>query len=119
MFDLDVSLENGYPCFSIKNCDKDGSLVAKRLASSNGGISDTRALEISVDREVDKFYVTDMAEKLVGYYLKHAGGKIDFSTLVMGSVHRAALYTSECLNCPVLPLQFIGFASNWGQASEA
>ena len=110
MFDLTVSTQHGAPFYGLENCDKDGSLVAKRLASVNRGVSDTRRLGIKIDRQVDGAYLNDMAARVVGPYEVHGQGILDSPTLVLGSVHRPTLYVAECLHAPVLPLQFIGFA---------
>lgn len=42
----------GINLFSMANCGKDGAIVAKRLASLNGGVASTRVKTMKIDRVV-------------------------------------------------------------------
>lgn len=104
----------------ISNCDKDGSIVSARIASSVEAVSSTRPIRIKVDRQIDSSYFKDMANRLASYY-SFAGNNslLNSDILVLSSVHRAALYVAEVLHAPLLPLQIISFAKSWEQALEA
>ena len=115
-------LPGGIPLFHAVNTDKDGSLVAARLAGASGGVSDTRALNYNITRFADAAYLPDVAAATAALYaslgptptLTAAGG-----ALVLGSVHRAALYIGEALHAPVLPAQALAFAATLQQACAA
>ncbi len=57
MLDLTIKNLNGLKLFTMGNCGKEGSMVAKRLASLNDGVASTKARHMRVDREVDRFYL--------------------------------------------------------------
>ena len=119
MFDLQTKYSSSKKLIniSINNCDKDGTIVAKRLSSCINCVAPTRSLKIEVDRETDNTYLKDMGNKVVRYYDMAKGGQLlNFKTIVISSVHRAALYFAEVLHAPILPAQFISFASSWYSA---
>ena len=106
--------------FCMSNCDKDGSIVSARLASASGAISSSRPIKIEIDRQTDATYVEDIGNRLASYYIQIDNSKLlDFETLVLSSVHRAALYVAEALHAPILPLQILSFAKTWEQALES
>ena len=92
--------------------------MAKRLTNLNHGVASTRHWKIKVDSEVTPSYIEEMAEKIIRYYCKYSCNNMDWKQLVFGSVHRASLYLAECLNAPVLPVQFLGFSSDWNDADQ-
>lgn len=97
----------------ISNCDKDGTIVSARIASSIGAIYSARPLRIQVDRYTDQTYFTDIGNTLAGYYRIADGNRLlSNKTVVLSSVHRAALYIAESLHAHILPLQLISFARN-------
>ena len=102
--------------------DKDGSLVAARLAGATYGVADTRALNyVNVTRKADAAYFADVAAATTALY-EHAAGPLlvtDGGPLVIGSVHRLVLWAAETLHAPVLPAQAIAFADSWAQACDA
>ena len=101
----------------ISNCDKDGSIVSARLASAIGAVSSTRPLRIDPDRYTDATYFDDIASSLAGYYrLATDDGLLDRDTVVLSSVHIAALYVAEALHAVLLPLQALSFASDLDEA---
>lgn len=117
------------------NADKDGSIVASRVASALGGLanatsssipatSDTRRLYMNPTRMSDANYVEEVADYIVnGLYknLSRAGNNplLGKSTVVLTSVHRYGLYVAEALHAQLLPLQFISFADSWDQIHSA
>ncbi|GLI67349.1 hypothetical protein VaNZ11_011418 [Volvox africanus] len=111
------------------NTDKDGSLVAARVASALSGLSvaatsDVRALSINPTRMADAAYVEDAANYVVNQLygtLAQAGTNplLQKTTLVLSSVHRYGLYVAEALHARVLPLQYISFANSWQQVVNA
>jgi hypothetical protein len=111
--------------------DKDGAIVAARVASALGGrgiraTSDSRAVAVTATRMADAAYVDDVTDFIVDdLYGAFAGaGQVDSpllinDTLVLTSVHRYGLYVAEALHAPVLPLQILSFASSWEQIEAA
>ena len=119
MFDLSFNISEQYSTdyLAINNCDKDGTVVAKRLASCYYKTAPTRHIDINVNRETDELYFHDMAAKSVDYYSQVFHSKlIDYDRVIVASVHPAALYLAEVLHCPLLPAQFISFAKSWSKA---
>ena len=116
------------PYFEAGNGDKDGSIVAARLAGATNGVSDTRQLYYNVTRRGDALYAADVAALVVNSYdnasvlangsnnplLVMQGGAV-----VVSSVHRLALYIAEAMHAPLLPAQVLEFADNWTQACWA
>lgn len=112
-----------------RNTDKDGAIVAARLASALGGLgvpatSDSRDAILDPTRMVDATYVDEVAAFIVddlygGVGLAGSNPLLDSDTLVLTSVHRHGLYVAEALHAPVLPLQFIAFADDWAQVEAA
>ena len=109
----------GIPYWQAANGDKDGSIVAARLAGATSGVSDTRLLATTVTRRADGTYAGDVASLVAALYASAAGPLLNASTLVVGSVHRAALYAAEALHAPVLPAQTLAFADTLEQACAA
>ena len=116
----------GVPYFAAANGDKDGSLVAARLAGAARGVSDTRALAINVSRRADAAYADDVGDLVAGLYagvlardaralLRADAG----APLVVGSVHRAALYVAEALHARLLNAQVLEYADTLAQACDA
>lgn len=113
------------------NTDKDGAMVASRVASALAGLgvpatSDSRGIVLNPTRMADADYVGDVASFIVDELyggLAQAGAPeqtlITTETLVFTSVHRYGLYVAETLHAPVLPLQFISFAEDWDQVAAA
>ena len=99
MFDLIIERRSDSvkPCFlRIDNCDKDGTIVAIRLASCLDGVTPTRSLKIKVDRETDESYLKDMGDAVVKYYdIVKNSRLLNFNTIVISSVHRFALYLRD------------------------
>jgi hypothetical protein len=109
------------PYFSPSNCDKDGSLVAARLASAVRGVSDTRAQALNISRYADASYADQVAELTLSFYKAALSPLLTMrgAPLVVGSVHRVALYLAETLHAAVLPAQTLMFAANVSQACDA
>lgn len=108
------------PRVCISNCDKDGSIVSARLASAIDAVSSTRPLKIRINRYTDSTYFIDIANFLARYYRIAYGSRLlSLQTVVLSSVHRAALYIAETLHAPVLPLQLISFSKNIEQACSS
>jgi hypothetical protein len=113
------------------NTDKDGAIVAARLASALGALgtpatSDSRAATVAPTRMVDAAYRDEVADFLVDDLyggLARVGqpeqGLVGTDTLVLTSVHRYGLYVAEALHARVLPLQLIAFADSWDQVEAA
>jgi len=113
MFDLDYKND----IIKINNCDKDGSIVVKRLASIFGCVAPTRDIKININRETNKNYPQDMGNKLVEYYNFQKGKEIfKKDILILSSVHRFGLYLAEVLHGLILPLQIMAFANSWSTA---
>lgn len=105
---------------NMGNCDKDGAIVAARLASAMGGVSSTRPLEIKPDRYTDQSYFTDIANALALYYRMIPDSHLlDTQTVVLCSVHPAALYIAEVLHAPLLPMQLLSFSQSLKQAQTS
>ncbi len=103
----------------ISNCDKDGSIVSARIASAIGAISSTRPMRICPDRYTDETYVKEIAGSLAEYYGLATGSRLlDLETVVLSSVHRAALYVAEALHAVLLPLQILSFARGHEEARQ-
>ena len=101
-----------------RDCDKDGVIVAARIASCVGAVSPNRPVRIRVDRPTDERIVEDIAAALAGSYGLAAGSPLlDRRTLVLSSVHPAALYVAEVLHAPLLPLQWLSFSETLEQAA--
>ncbi len=101
----------------ISNCDKDGSIVSARIASAIGAVSSTRPMNLHVDRYSDETFFRDMASSLSEYYrLASDSPLVDQRTVVLSSVHRAALYVAESLHAILLPLQLLSFARSHEEA---
>ncbi|MFW6100571.1 MAG: hypothetical protein ACOC90_04235, partial [Bacteroidota bacterium] len=112
-----TSVPGGPIHLNISNCDKDGAIVAARLASAMGGICSARNLEITPDRYTDPNFLDDIANTLTAYYgLASRSPLLDPRTIVLSSVHPAALYIAETLHAPLLPMQVLSFAQNIKQA---
>jgi hypothetical protein len=102
--------------------DKDGSLVAARLAGATHGVADTRALAYTnVSRKADATYLADVAVMTVALYNRAAGPLlvVEDGPIVVGSVHRLVLWAAETLHSPALPAQAIAFADTWAEACDA
>ncbi len=111
--------------------DKDGGIVAARVASALGGLgiaatSDSRGALITPTRMSDGTYVDEVADFVVDDLygaLAQAGapdqGLLGTNTLVLTSVHRFGLYVAEALHARLLPLQFMTFAADWSQVQSA
>ena len=109
-----------YSRICISNCDKDGSIISARLASILGAVSSTRPLSIKIDRQINNSYFKDIGNKLASYYDDlDKSPLLNKKTIVLSSVHRAALYIAEVLHAPLLPLQIISFADSWEQAGKS
>lgn len=130
-FDIKITqvktAQSNFPFLHISNCDKDGSITLKRIASCMGGISDTRDINLSQDNLITKTYFIEIADKFVNQYKKISQDKqnstlqsipLDFSTIVLGTPHRASLYIAETLHCPLLSMQYIGWAKDLDHAAE-
>lgn len=101
----------------VSNCDKEGSIVSARIASAIGAVSSTRPIAISTDRYTDETYFRDIAGSLAEHYrLVTDSSLLDRQTVVLSSVHRAALYVAESLHAILLPLQVLSFARNYEEA---
>jgi hypothetical protein len=108
---------NGIMRLCIAHCDKDGAILSARLASALGGISSPRPLQIRPDRYTDPTFFRDTANALAGLYKLASGSALlNPKTVVLSSVHRAALYIAEALHAPLLPLQLISFSKTIEQA---
>lgn len=104
----------------FRDCDKDGSIVAARLAGATGRISCGRPVEIRVHRHSDAQYFEDLAGVVVGHYRSlPSTALLNSRIVVLGSVHRAALYVAEALHAPLLPLQFLSFSQTLAEAQSA
>ena len=113
------------------NTDKDGAIVAARVASALGGrgipaTSDARAAALTPTRMSDATYADEVATFVVDdLYGRLAGagrpdqGLLTTDTLVLTSVHRYGLYVAEALHARVLPLQVLSFAERWDQVEAA
>lgn len=105
---------------NIGNCDKDGAIVAARLASAMGGVSMTRPLEIKPDRYTDHSYFADIANALALYYRMIPDSPLlSTQTVVLCSIHPAALYIAEVLHAPLLPMQLLSFSQSLKQAQTS
>ena len=111
---FDIKIKNNL--LMIDNCDKDGTLVAKRIASLSGLVAPTRNINIDLNRETDETFAQDMADKLASLYKNSKS--VNKKIIIFSSVHRYALYLAEVLNAVVLPLQIISFAKSWEQAKK-
>ena len=109
----------GVPYYLPFGTGTDGSLVAARLAGASGGVSATRALALNVTRRADAAYAADVAAATVALYASISSPLLDPSTVVVSSVHRAALYAAEALHAPLLPAQALAFAGTLGEACSA
>ena len=114
----------GVAYFQPANGDKDGSLVAARLAGALGGVADTRVLALNVSqRLVDAEYAGDVAAYTASLYAALTPTPTLLAPasapLVIGSVHRAVLYAAEALHAPVLPAQTLAFAATLQQVCDA
>ena len=117
-----ADLPGGVPFFHASNTDKDGSLIAARLAGATRGVSDTRALAYNISRYADAAYAGEAALAAAALYAAAAPSSLTLSLagpLVVSSVHRAALYVAEALHAPVLPAQALAFAATLAQACAA
>ena len=104
----------------IANCDKDGAIVAARIAGAMGGIASGRPLAIRIDRYTDERYFEEMANRLAGYYDRvPPGSLLSDRVVVLSSVHRAALYVAETLHARLLPLQLLSFSRNLNEAMRS
>ncbi|MFT5683365.1 MAG: hypothetical protein ACI8RZ_004296, partial [Myxococcota bacterium] len=113
------------------NTDKDGGIVAARVASALGGLgiaatNDAREAILNPTRLSDATMVDEIATFIVEdlYSNLARAGEADQAllttdTLVLTSVHRYGLYVAEALHAPLLPLQFISFADDWEQVTAA
>jgi len=121
---------NGARFIHPVNTDKDGAIVASRIASALGGLgiaatSDSREASINPTRMADAAYVDDVASFVVNDLygtLAHAGPNsplLGTDTVVLSSVHRYGLYVAETLHARYLPLQFMSFADDWSQVRAA
>jgi|GEM_PF-3472481 len=109
--------------------DKDGALVAARVASALGGLgvpatSDARDAVLDPTRMADETYGEEVAAFVVDDLygrLAQAGNnpQLGTDTVVLTSVHRFGLYVGETLHARVLPLQVISFAEDWSQVEAA
>jgi hypothetical protein len=110
----------GVPFYEPSNTASDGSLVAARLAGASGGVSDTRALPITVTRFADATYAWDVATATAALYAAAAGPLMAANgTVVVSSSHRSALFAAEALHAPLLPAQTLAFAGSFAQACDA
>lgn len=112
----------GLPYFHAQNTDKDGSLIAARLAGASQGVSDTRSLTYNITRFADASYQADVAQFTLSLYNSLPPSPLlvmNSHPLVISSVHRVALYTAEALHAPVLPAQTLAFAQSLSQACSA
>ena len=117
-----ADLPGGIPFFHASNTDKDGSLIAARLAGAARGVSDTRALAYNISRFADASYASEAAAAAAALSAAAAPSSPTLSLagpLVVSSVHRAALYVAEALHAPVLPAQALAFAATLAQACAA
>lgn len=113
------------------NTDKDGSMVASRVASALAAFgvpatSDARAAAVAPTRMSDASYVDEATRFVVDdlYGALAGAGRPDQPllsrrTLVLTSVHRYGLYVAEAMHARVLPLQIISFAEDWAQVEAA
>lgn len=104
------------------NTDKDGSLVAARLAGATFGVADTRALAyVNVSRKADSTYLAAVAAVTTSLYERSASPLlvVEGGPVVVGSVHRLVLWASETLHAQALPAQAIAFADTWGEVCDA
>lgn len=113
------------------NTDKDGAMVAARVASALGALgvaatSDSRAEAITATRMSDATYVDEVTsfvvDDLYGAVAQQGQpeqGLLNGDTLVFTSVHRYGLYVAEALHAPVLPLQVLSFAEGWADVEAA
>ncbi len=110
------------------NGDKDGSIVAARLAGATGGVSDTRALNYppTFTRYADALYFEDVADLTASLYEEASSSSsptnqvlLSNRTVVFGSVHRLVLAAGEALHAPLFPAQVIEFADTWDSACAA
>ena len=122
MHDLVINKNNEKEKFfhiHIKNCDKDGAIVSARLASLLNAVSSLRPLKINPDRYTDHNYFNDIGNKLAKYYSLVKKNKLfSTETIVLSSVHRAALYIAEVLHAPILPMQIISFSRSIKEAQQ-
>jgi len=113
------------------NTDKDGAIVASRVASALGGLgiaatSDARRATLDPTRMSDADYVEEIAafivDDLYGVVARSGAPEqalLTNDTLVLSSVHRYGLYVAETLHARMLPLQLISFADSWEQVVAA
>ena len=113
------------------NTDKDGGIVAARVASALAGlgqpaVSDARRATLDPTRLSDAAYVDEVTafivDDLYGGVARVGEPEqalLTGDTLVLTSVHRYGLYVAEALHAPVLPLQLISFADSWEQVVAA
>jgi len=124
-WDIHSSTLLGVPYYLPAGGDKDGALVAARLAGAARGVCATRELAINVTRRADAAYASDVAARIAALYEAAADGPRALlrlgagAPLVVGSVHRAALYAAEALHAAVLPAQTLAFADTVAQACAA
>lgn len=104
----------------IANCDKDGALVAARLASATSRIAAGRPQQIMVDRFTDPSFPESIGNRLASYYNQAEDSHLMRDDIVVvSSVHRAALYIAESLHAAVLPLQILSFSRSLTDVTQS
>jgi len=95
------------------------------LAGATFGVSDTRELAYNFSRRVDATYFFDVAQFVLNLYISTVQNypnslvNISGGPIVVSSIHRLGLYSSEALHAPLLSAQALGFADTWAQACNA
>jgi hypothetical protein len=131
---LDWSVSNLGPLagartyYHAANGDKDGSIVAARLAGATAGVADTRALNYppTFTRYADASYFNDVAALTASLYEEavlsapaSSPALLSNATVVLGSVHRLVLTAGEAMHAKVFPAQVLAFADTWDSACSA
>jgi hypothetical protein len=114
--------------YHIKDCDKDGAIVGKRVTSAMCGIGpsaicETRTAVINpANNLVGPTFFQRRADETVAYYQQAGLGNNPLlmnTNVVMGSVHEMGLHVAESLHAPFLPLGFIGWADTLARLKSA
>ena len=132
------SLGGAVTNFHARQTDKDGSIVAARLAGATHGVSDTRELHYNrTARKADATFASDVAQYVSNLYVEAARNgsgtlpgaaargspdgllRLRGGPVVVSSVMRPALYAAEALHAPLLLGQVIAFADTWASACNA
>lgn len=109
--------------FNVRDCDKDGAIVAARDAGARCGVSETGTLPKNADLNlVDNTFFQRRCSETCSYYQNAGLGTNPLlmnKNVVMGSVHELGLYLAEAMHGQFLPLEFLGFADTWARVKSA